>query len=345
MLNHVRTRRDYPKGKIIRLELTSSLLDDNPWGDPVTRQLPVYLPPGYETDDCDYPLLVDLVAFTGAGPAHVNWEAFKETLPQRLDRLIAEGKMGPAICLFPDCFTSLGGNQYIDSTATGAYASHLLKEILPFAESKLRIRPGPQHRAVFGKSSGGYGALMQGMHHGDQWAAIACHSGDCHFDLVYRGDMPIAMNTLARHEGDVLRFLRTFWRKEKPSGADIHTLMLICMAASYDPDPSAPLGFHLPFDLHTGELLEERWLRWKAHDPIEQVEYTADSLKSLKGLFIDCGRQDQYNIHFGTRLLSRRLRQAGVAHVHEEFEGTHSGIDHRMDISLPFLYRCINGAT
>jgi hypothetical protein len=38
----------------------------------------------------------------------------------------------------------------------------------------------------------------------------------------------------------------------------------------------------------------------------------------------------------------RRLAEHGVAHRYEEFDGTHSGIDHRMDRSLPFLYRALS---
>jgi hypothetical protein len=65
------------------------------------------------------------------------------------------------------------------------------------------------------------------------------------------------------------------------------------------------------------------------------------SLRSLSGLYIDCGSRDQYNIHFGTRQLVRRLRHLGIAHVYDEFDDTHSGIDYRMDVSLPFLYHAI----
>jgi hypothetical protein len=35
--------------------------------------------------------------------------------------------------------------------------------------------------------------------------------------------------------------------------------MNLCMAASYDADPDAPNGFRLPFNLETGEWIEERW--------------------------------------------------------------------------------------
>jgi S-formylglutathione hydrolase FrmB len=113
------------------------------------------------------------------------------------------------------------------------------------------------------------------------------------------------------------------------------------MAASYDPSPRAPNGFFLPFDLETGELIPARWRRWLAHDPINLVARHARSLRTLRGIFIDCGWRDQYRIHYGSRLLSQRLAQHGVPHRYEEFDGTHSGIDYRMDVSLPFLARAL----
>ena len=65
------------------------------------------------------------------------------------------------------------------------------------------------------------------------------------------------------------------------------------------------------------------------------------SLKSLRGIYIDCGARDQYHIHYGARILSKRLHEAGIAHDYEEFDDTHSDIDYRMDVSLPFLYRAL----
>jgi enterochelin esterase-like enzyme len=61
------------------------------------------------------------------------------------------------------------------------------------------------------------------------------------------------------------------------------------------------------------------------------------NLKSLKAIFIDCGWRDQFHIHYGSRQLSEVLQEAGVEHRYEEFNGTHSGVDHRLDISLVFL--------
>jgi hypothetical protein len=65
------------------------------------------------------------------------------------------------------------------------------------------------------------------------------------------------------------------------------------------------------------------------------------NLQSLRGIYIDCGSRDQFHIHYGTRILSKRLLEAGIAHTYEEFDDNHSDVDYRMDVSLPFLYRAL----
>jgi S-formylglutathione hydrolase FrmB len=117
--------------------------------------------------------------------------------------------------------------------------------------------------------------------------------------------------------------------------------MNLCMAATYDPDSRAPNGFRVPFNLESGEAIEERWRRWRAHDPINLVERYRENLKSLRGIYIDCGWRDQYHIHYGSRILSKRLSEAGIRHRYEEFDDNHSDIDYRMDVSLPFLYKAL----
>ena len=44
--------------------------------------------------------------------------------------------------------------------------------------------------ALFGKSSGSYIALPAFVHHEGEWNAIASHSGDVGFDVLYRSDFP-----------------------------------------------------------------------------------------------------------------------------------------------------------
>ena len=337
----IRAHTDWPKGQIKCIQHTSAVLLDNPWGDPVQRDLYVYLPPGYCENEC-YPVYWDLAAYTNSGPGHIGWRNHGENIPQRLDRLIAAEQMGPIVTVFPDCYTSLGGNQYLNSTGVGRYEDYLLTELLPLVESRFSVRSDAAGRAIFGKSSGAYGALMQSIRHPDIWGAAACHSGDMFFDLVYRSDFPTVCKVLARKKYDIPRFMSDFWNSKQPGGDEFHTMMILCMAATYDPvDPELTtnnLPFRLPFDLETCKLDPDLWSMWLRFDPVEMPDSRLQSLKALKGLYLDVGYRDQYHIHLGNRRFHKRLLDMDINHHYDEFDGTHSGIDHRLDISLPWMY-------
>ena len=221
------------------------MLADNPWGDPVERDFNVYLPPGYDGSGAPFIALWDLAAFTNCGPGHLNWRNHGENLAQRLDRLIAEGKLPPVVVPMPDCYTSLGGNQYVNSSAVGRYADYLVDELVPLLSQQFNVVDSSQGRGVFGKSSGGYGALYHGMHYPDAWGAVAAHAADCGFDLLYRPAFPATSQVLGEHGDDPRRFIEVFWGKRQLSGRDFEALMTLAMAASYDPDEASP-GRHSP---------------------------------------------------------------------------------------------------
>ena len=139
-----RKRHHGASGALIVLEHTSVILKDNPLRDPHVRKLGVWLPAQYDGGDGRrrFPVLYDLVGFTGSGLAHTNWKPFGDNVPERAARLIRERKMGPAIVVFPDCFTALGCNQYVNSSAIGNYADYLTCEIIPFVDREFRTLAG-----------------------------------------------------------------------------------------------------------------------------------------------------------------------------------------------------------
>src|SRR5690242_15471497 len=245
-----------PRGTVKRLTLDSNVLASNMLGDPTERVIDVYVPHGY--DGRALPLLVDLVGFTAGGPAHTNWKNFGENLPERLDRLIAAGTMPPVVVAFPDCFTRLGGNQYVNSVAMGRWDDFLLTEAVPSVEARFGCG-GAGRRGVFGKSSGGYGAMVHALLHADFWSAAAVHSGDMGFELLFLPDFPKLLRGLAKHGGSIEKWIAAFEGAIKQRDDEIHLLMDLAMAAEYDPDPNAFLGIRLPVDPHTCELIPERW--------------------------------------------------------------------------------------
>src|SRR5438445_1543230 len=208
-------RPRWKPGTVVTLEHASSVLKDNPLGDPHVRKLALWLPPQYDAGagrgrGRRFPVLFDLVGFTGSGLAHVAWKSFSDNVPERAARLVHEGRMGPAILVFPDCFTALGGNQYVNSSAIGRYADYLTRELVPFVDREFRTLASRDHRGCFGKSSGGYGAMLHGMKYASTWGAIADHSGDAYFDFVYWHDWPNTLTELAKYRA----------RRQKPGRYD-----------------------------------------------------------------------------------------------------------------------------
>lgn len=326
-------RHTHAPGNVTRIWVDSAGLEGNFLGDPTRRAIDVWTPVGH--DGAGLPLLVDIAGYTGSGLSHTNWKNFGENVPERLDRLFGDGKLQACVVAFPDCFTRLGGNQYVNSSVMGPWADVLIEEFVPAVETRFRCG-GSGKRAIFGKSSGGYGAIYHALNHSDFWAGAACHSGDMDFELCYARDFPAALRALAK-TGGVQAFMDKLEANPKPSGGDIHVLMTLAMAATYDPDPSAPFGVRLPVDLETCERIEELWANWLSFDPLEIAKTHAGELSKLKALFIDCGDVDQYDLVYGARRLHRLLTGQGIDHRYEEFPDNHSGIDYRMDISLPFL--------
>jgi enterochelin esterase-like enzyme len=335
-------KRDHTSapGTIHRLTLDSAVLKSNMLGDPTTRIVDVYIPAGH--DGRGLPLLVDLVGFTAGGPAHTNWKNFGENLPERLDRLIGTGAMPPVVVALPDCFTKLGGNQYINSASVGSWDDFLRDEMVPFVEGKFGCG-GFGKRGCFGKSSGGYGAIAHALLHPDFWSAAASHSGDMGFELCYLPEFPRLLRKLAKHDNSIAKWIDAFYAAPKTKDGDLHDLMTLAMCATYDPDPDAPLGLRLPVTFDTCEVIPERWANFRKWDPCVMAQARGPGMKQMKTLYIDCGEIDQYNLVYGARRLHRLLEQQGVPHVYAEFPDDHSSVDYRMDTSLPILAKALTG--
>src|SRR6516164_5924576 len=304
-------------GSVSRVTVESRSLKTNMLGDPSARVVDVYVPAGH--DGQGLPLLVDLVGFTGSGLSHTNWAGFRENLPERLDRLIGEQRMPPVVVAFPDCFTRLGGNQYINSAAMGAWEDFLLHEMVPAIEQRFGCG-GDGRRGVYGK-----------------------RSGDMGFELCYLPDMPAALRALAGVENSIERWWQQLEAAQKHPDGSFKVINALAMAASYDPDPTQFLGMRLPVTFDTCEVIDERWANWLRHDPVVALETQADNLRRLKALYIDCGERDQFNLLYGTRRFVRRLNELGITHRYEEFPDNHTNVDYRMDESLPFLVRALSG--
>jgi S-formylglutathione hydrolase FrmB len=308
---------------IVNLKHSSKVLQNNPLGDKNGRDLFVYLPPNYDNSTERYPTVYCLSGFTGRGKMMLNDSAFTPNLEERLDDLIASKKIKPMIAVMPDCFTYYGGSQYLNSTATGNYEDYLTQEIVEIVDKTFRTIDDKNSRAVVGKSSGGYGALICGLRHADQFGLISTISGDAYFELCYLSDFAKAFRAI---KGNPTAFMTKFLSSESKGKGDFPALNIIGMSSCYSPNGTS---FDLPFDLETGEIRQDIWAKWLMHDPVRLVEKSVENLKSLKLLFLDAGTRDEFALDIGAKILSKKLKDFEIPHIHEEFDDGHFNISYR----------------
>jgi hypothetical protein len=315
------------------------VLEGNPLGDPVERPLWVYLPPGVGDDQGRrHPSIFVIQGYTGQVDMWWNRTALRPTVPELVDELFAgPSQTPPAIVVFVDCWTSLGGSQFLNSPGTGRYLDYLCDEVVAFVDDRYPTLPAREHRGIAGKSSGGYGAMVAPMLRPDTFGALASHAGDALFEHCYLPDMAKAARALRDHyDGSYERFFADFATRpamsKEPDGVLLGTW---AMAACYSAEPDGAVT--LPFDPATGRLRDEVWARWLALDPVRMAAGHADQLRSLRGVYLDAGRRDQFWLDLGAAAFSAELDALGIEHVFELFDATHSGIEYRYPAGLAFL--------
>jgi hypothetical protein len=109
-----------------------------------------------------------------------------------------------------------------------------------------------------------------------------------------------------------------------------------CMAACYSADPDGTV--RLPYDPSTGRLIPEVWERWLALDPVRMVPDHAESLRSMRGIYIDAGKRDEWFLDLGAEAYRQALEGIGVTDVSFElFDAGHGGIEYRYPLGLRYL--------
>jgi enterochelin esterase family protein len=216
---------------------------------------------------------------------------------------------------------------------------YLCDELVPFVDATLRTIPRREARAVVGKSSGGYGAVVMGMTRPDVVSAIGSHAGDGAFEISYLRELPHTVLTLEKR-GGLAAFLRWFEAQPTKGHSSFELMSHVCCAAAWSPSPTGPYGFGTGFDwpmnLLTCALREDVWRRWQSHDPVRMLDqqHHRTALAQMRAIYLDAGLADEYNLQLATRQLASRLAAQGLPYTHEEFDGGHSNTSHRYERSL-----------
>jgi hypothetical protein len=320
--------------------IVSEQLRGNALGDPHERPLWVYTPPGYSAEPGRrYPAVYVLQGYTGHLAMWRNRSAFRQPFTETADAVFAGRHAPPAIVVYVDAWTSYGGSQFVDSPGTGQYHSYLCEEVVPSVDAAYRTLADRSHRAIMGKSSGGFGAMITPMLRPDLFGALATHAGDSLYEYCYLKDFGTAVRALRGYDGDIWAWWRDFRsRVSFTSPADQPLLLVLGVAAAFSANPDGSV--ELPFDPRTGAVRPVVWQRWLALDPVRMVARYADALRSLLAIWIDAGTRDEHFLDVGAAAFRQELRAIGIREEvirFELFDATHAGIDYRYPLSLAWL--------
>lgn len=327
-------------GQLHRETIDSRLLRGNPLGDPHERPLWVYTPPGYaEQPGTRWPAVYVIQGYTGHLAMWANRSPFRQPFPETADAVFASGEAPGCIVVYVDAWTAFGGSQFVDSPGTGPYHSYLVDEVVPWVDARYRTLPQPESRAISGKSSGGFGAMITPMLRPDVFGALATHAGDALYEYSYLPEFAKAVRYLRSYDGDIQKWWadfrsRTSFTKEE----DSTLLILLGCSACFSADDDGTV--RLPFDPVTGELVPDRWQRWLDWDPVRMVDRYADALLSQRAIWIDAGTRDEWYLDLGAQAFRAGLTRIGVPDDRVRFElfpASHGGIDYRYPQALTWL--------
>jgi S-formylglutathione hydrolase FrmB len=129
----------------------------------------IHLPPGYDSEPMrKYPVVFWLHGML-EDHARFNHRGGSEVVAQ----LYAKKQLPPVLIAIVD-----GGRTsfYCNGVSSGAYEDLIVKDFIPFIESKYRALGTRAGRSIAGTSMGGNGALKIAFRHPDMFCAVATHS-------------------------------------------------------------------------------------------------------------------------------------------------------------------------
>lgn len=316
-------------GTTERITIQSKALEGNLVGDSATREVSVYLPPGYaQSRTRRYPVVYLLHGFTDSdakwfGLDGKHWI----NLPDVLNRAMGGGSSNDVkelIVVMPNAFNTFQGSMYSSSATIGDWERFVAEELVAFIDQRYRTLARRDSRGLAGHSMGGYGTLRIGMKYPHVFSSIYALSPCCLGSFAAQGaGKPSAAEAIKS--------------KEEIAKADFGTKAQLASAAAWSPNPNAPPLF-LDLPTANGEARPEVVARFTANAPLVMVHQYLFNLRSLKGIAFDAGTADK-SIHATSVELDRILTDYKLAHDWGSYEGDHlNRVAERIEkVLLPFF--------
>lgn len=321
---------------IVVEQIDSQHLAGNVIGDPSRRDLVIYLPPGYHRSARRYPTAYLLHGF---GSRALSWTVTSlsggvlyQNIDELLDEVITQQRAAEMIVVMPDGWSKYGCSQWVDSPVNGNFEQYVTREIVANVDSHYRTIPSRDSRGVVGISSGGLGAWHLGSRNPEVFSGMVLLSADSYFELTHKQWLYAYYHRVFPHE------------PHGPVNGEEYSWLAYGLGSCYTPNVSKPPYYvDLPIDFPSGKIIPDLWDKWLSYDPVVSWQWRTDNLLRLRGILLDAGYNDQYDLHVGHRLVSRDLTAAGIAHDFVEHDGTHtSRLNERIQHALEWFSQVLD---
>ncbi|MEO8660167.1 MAG: alpha/beta hydrolase-fold protein [Bryobacteraceae bacterium] len=276
-----------------------------------TRQMVVYLPPGYSASSQRYPVIYYLPS---------PFDTFRADFDKRdaqslLDRAIGTRTIDKFIFVSVDMTTPLGCSWYVNSSVTGNWEDFMIQELVPYIDANFQTLPARDSRGIAGDFMGAYGAIRFGMKHPDVFGTV--------YGLHPVGTGSGVQVMYTRPNWDVLTNAKSL-DDVKKNGV---TTIFASIYQAHVPNPEKPplfidlqaqkAGDRLVVDSAVTERLRHNFFLE------EMIPQYAANLKSLRGFKFDWARNDSNFDHvYSNQALTRKLNEFGVPHEADEYNGS-----------------------
>lgn len=300
------------QGTLVIDSVFSRGLEANVVGDSPMRRVLVYLPPSYPREPTRrYPVLYMLHGATSTPEEWLTGVYQGMNLQLTLDSLIAVGAVREFIVVMPDANNALEAGFYANSPATGNWQDFIVHDLVGHVDRHYRTDATRAHRALFGHSMGGFGALAIGFEHPSVFGLLYV-SSPCCIGFVGR----LAPSGAA---WPVLSAV-TNWK-----AAPGRVRLVLGMAAALDGSRSDPRLFNeLPFRTRNGTVVPHgaTHSRWLARMPPDLASAMVRRRGRAPVIHIEAGDQEA-EILEGIRLLRHRLDSLRIPYADTTFVGGH----------------------
>jgi enterochelin esterase-like enzyme len=300
------------QGTLVVDSVFSRGLEANVVGDSPIRRVLVYLPPSYHREPTRrYPVLYMLHGATSTPEEWLNGVYQGLNLQLTLDSLIAVRAVPEFIVVMPDANNALEAGFYANSPATGNWQDFVVQDLVRHVDGRYRSDATRAHRALFGHSMGGFGALAIGFEHPNVFGLMYASSPCCMGFLGRLGQSAPGWPVLSAV---------TSWKT-----APDRVRTIVGMAAALDGSKSDPRLFReLPFRTQNGTVVPNQSVqsRWLARMPPDLASAMVRRGDRAPAIHLEAGSQEA-DILAGIRLLRDRLDSLRVPYSDTVFVGGH----------------------